>query len=242
MRVTTFLPSIFLAMAAYAAPANVNPAVSPVNASALGATYGEWSAKFWQWNFSMPVEHHPLFETADCSAGQTGNLWFLGGTAASFEQIDQGNGVILGTATRTCTVPPGTWLFIPLVNAECSTLPGDHPGFGTTEADLRACATYFTNFVNLSTMTASLDGVPITALNQYRAGSPLFSIGPLPANNIAGAPAGSTATAVSDGYYLMLHPLSVGQHILKFHAELDLRSIGGSDFVQDITYIITVGH
>src|SRR5690242_15482225 len=60
------------------AQGNPNPGVIPVNASPYGATYGEWSARWWQWAFSLPVDHHPLFDTADCSAGQSGPVWFLG--------------------------------------------------------------------------------------------------------------------------------------------------------------------
>ena len=86
----------------------------PLNSSAFGHSYGEWSARWWQWSYSLPTTHHPLFDTAGCEAGQTGKVWFLGGT---FTLIQQGNEVV-GVAERTCDVPAGKALFFPLLNAE----------------------------------------------------------------------------------------------------------------------------
>src|SRR5262249_11776095 len=51
---------------------NANPGVFTPNSSPYGKTYGEWSAAFWQWEFSLPVDHHPLFDTAPASTGQSG--------------------------------------------------------------------------------------------------------------------------------------------------------------------------
>ena len=110
-----------------------NPGVIPPQAKYRGLSYGEWGARQTQWFFSLPVDHHPLYDTADCSAGQSGNVWFLGGTFASSEIKP---GVILGEADRDCTIPSGTALFFPLVSAECSEAEGN----GTTEAELRDCS------------------------------------------------------------------------------------------------------
>jgi len=82
-------------------------------------------------------------------------------------------------------------------------------------------------------------------LESYRSQSPLFTFGPLPDNNVlqffgVNAPAGTVSASVSDGVHLMLAPLSRGDHTLHFHGALDLSSIGGPTFVQDITYHLTV--
>src|SRR5262245_23093174 len=118
---------------------NPNPRVVPTNAHPYGKSYGEWAGEFWKWAFSMPVDAHPLFDTADCSAGQPGQVWFLGGTFAAIE-IEPG--VILGKADRECSVPSGKGIFFPLINFECSTIEGN----GTTEAELRDCANFFGDF------------------------------------------------------------------------------------------------
>jgi hypothetical protein len=222
-----------------------NPAVMPVNSSPFGLSYGQWSARFWQWQFSLPVNANPIFDTADCSAGQSGKVWFLGGSALPFEISP---GVLLARVTRTCTVPSGTALFVPIVNNECSTIPGDQlPGFSPTPADLEPCAKFASSFIVPGTLSASLDETRIKALTQYELASPLFTFGPLPDNNVLQffglvAPAGTTAQSVNDGIHLMLHPLSTGNHVLRFYAELDLGPIGGPKFIQDITYYIRVSH
>src|SRR5437867_3706794 len=45
-----------------------NPGVYPPTSPVFGRTYAEWSAAWWQWALSLPVDQHPLFDTADCSA------------------------------------------------------------------------------------------------------------------------------------------------------------------------------
>jgi hypothetical protein len=207
---------------------NSNPAVLPVQSHAYGLSYGEWSARWWQWFFSLPLDSSPLFGTADCSFGQSGPVWFLGG----------------GPSPRPyCTVPAGTALFFPIINAECSTIPGDNSG-DTSEAGLRGCANSLANLIDATTLNATLDGVPLTGLSQYRVQSPSFPIGPLPgpSNNNLGfyftgnlTPAGTTGESVSDGFYLMLHPLSPGRHLLHFHGEIPV-----FNFVVDMTYDLTV--
>jgi len=56
----------------------------------------------------------------------------------------------------------------------------------------------------------------------------------LPVNNIypGTPPAGTYSPVVSDGYYLMLVPLSTGTHTIHFAAPS-----GG----QDVTYTLTIG-
>jgi hypothetical protein len=247
-------PSSFAASAnpkAVTHAANVNnPAIMPIDSNPQGASYAEWSARFWQWEFSMPVSANPIFDTADCSAGQTGKTWFLGGSAVGFETSP---GVITAREHRNCRVPQGTFLFVPIVNNECSTTPGDvlpiSGGYSNppTPGQLKACAQFASSFIVKTTLAAELDGEPIRALTQYHVTSPLSTYGPLPDNNVLQsfgltAPAGTTAQFVNDGIQLMLHPLSTGAHELHFYSELDLGDIGGPKFVQDITYHLVVGH
>jgi hypothetical protein len=227
-----------------------NPAVAPVQSNVHGGSYEEWAARFWQWEFSLPVNASPIFDTAGCAAGQTGKVWFLGGSALPFEVTP---GVFKAVANRVCVVPPGTSLFFPIVNNECSTVPGDVlpiPGGYSptpTDAELRACARYASSFIVPATLSATLDGVPIQALSLYQVTSPAFTFGPLPGNNVLEyfglpAPAGTMARSVADGIHLMLHPLATGNHTLHFYSELDLGTIGGPMFIQDITNDLTVGH
>jgi hypothetical protein len=221
-----------------------NPAVLPVHSNAFGTTYEELAGKFWQWEFSMPLHASPVYGTADCSTNQSGKVWFL---AASAEAFETAPGVILRAATRNCNVPNGTALFVPVINAECSTIPGDKlPPFGPTPAELKPCSLFASSFIDRSKLIATVDGVPIKALGQYQVTSPLFTFGPLPNNNILEsfglfAPAGTTAQAVSTGIHLLLHPLPAGQHTIYIHAEVDVTPIGGPRLIFDTTYHLTVG-
>ncbi|MBI5651870.1 MAG: hypothetical protein HZC40_15750 [Chloroflexi bacterium] len=211
-----------------------NPTILPPNSKPFGKTYGEWSVEHWKWIYSLPVDHHPLFDTADCSAGQSGKVWFLGGM---FSVTNPSPGVFIGNTTRNCKVPVGKALFFPIVDVEGSTVEGN----GVTEAELRA----FANFVadHAANLFAEIDGKPITNLNAYRAQSPLFTFGPLPANNALGLPQGTTSPAVSDGYFLMIAPLSSGRHTIHFKGSIILgqpTDPGYFEFSLDITYNITV--
>ena len=171
---------------------------------------------------------------------------FLGGT---FTANATGPNSVLGKADRSCTIPPGTSLFIPILNSEASTLENN----GTTYDALAASAKDAVNHV--VQLDATIDGVAVEDLFDYRVGvSRLFKYGPLPDDNVlanlyAGTPLadnfpeGAMSPAVADGYCLMLKPLSHGEHTIHFGgvqqytAEQD-----GFDFTftLDITYHITV--
>ena len=232
----TVVAVAFIAVAALvqAAAPRVNPTVLPINSAPYGKTYGQWSAEHWKWTFSLPVDHHPLTDTADCSAGQSGPVWFLGGTFVSTTE----GGVTIGRATRDCSVPAGKALFFPIIDSECSTLEGN----GTTDAELRSCAQFFQDHAH--DMTCTIDGMAVQNVASYRAQSPLFTYGPLPDNNILGAPAGSTSPSVSDGVFVMLAPPSAGKHTIHFTGALSLSTAAGDpfdlEFRLDITYHLTV--
>lgn len=200
---------------------NDNPRILPPNSNAYGMSYGEWSAKWWQWNLSLPVDQNPSYdEGGDCSNGDNGQLgptWFLTGV-----------NIASGTAVRDCTVPAGKALFFPIINTECSTLEAP-PFYGSNEEELRDCAQGF----HVGNVYAEIDGVAVQNLDRYLIESPLFTF-IVPENNIWGLPSG-TGQSVSNGYFLMLPPLSVGEHTIHF---------GGTyidyDFTLDITYNLTV--
>ena len=203
---------------------NPNPGVSPQNSKPYGLTYGDWSAKWWQWALSIPSAMNPLLDTtgANCGQGQSGQVWLLAGTFG-------------GAVTRTCTVPSGRSLFFPILNTafgppfDCLGPPGP---VGPCDVDaLRAGAAAFVN--NPTLLQASVDGVALQSLNTYRAPSPTFSY-TVTADNILGIPAGTYGPAVSDGYWLMLAPLSAGSHTVHF------RGVRADGFETEVTYNLTV--
>ena len=97
------------------------------------------------------------------------------------------------------------------------------------------------DLIDPKNLSLKIDGKPVTNLQDFRFGFPApVSIGPLPANNVLGLPAGATSSLVLNGYAVMLKPLPVGTHTIEFHARADFRPAGGPEASQDISYTITV--
>ncbi len=218
---------------------NPNPGVLPPDSHPFGKTYGEWNAGWWQWSFSVPASKNPVLATngaLDCSVGQSGNVWFLAGhflTGGSF--------------TRSCTVPVGKALFVPLINSWADNVcnNGQPPNPPPLTVDqLRASAA--SGVIPPANLHASIDGNPVTNLESYRAISPVFSytLPPSPDNVIDAAygvelpgpcwPSLTVTPAVADGFYIMLTPLSAGSHSINFGGS-------GSGINLDVTYNLTIG-
>jgi hypothetical protein len=47
-----------------------------------GLTYGDWTARWWQWAYSIPKDTNPAYDDTGkyCAEGQYGPVWFLTGT------------------------------------------------------------------------------------------------------------------------------------------------------------------
>ena len=97
------------------------------------------------------------------------------------------------------------------------------------------CQTRSYRAINLQ---VPLDGHNLQQLDKYRVTSPPFNA-KFVLNNIFGYHAGSTQ-AVVDGFYILLQPLSSGKHGLHFGTLTPPASYGGSPFIIDVTYHLTV--
>lgn len=216
-------------------------AIAPSNALAdpqpqvLGKTIGEWSAKWWQWAFSIPAPENPMLDEtgANCEQGQQGPVWFLAGVWGG------------GKATRSCIVPRGKHILFPIANSFWINSAKDNAN--NTEKDYRQFANDFLPPSIGGDLEATLDGYPIIFDPKtpiIRSQSPVFTASfpadnvitkitdpPVPASDLTGYP------IVSDGFWVMLPPLSRGIHTLHFRA-------GQKDQYgfQDVTYNLTVGN
>jgi PEP-CTERM motif len=209
------LPIVAVALSSSSASA----AILAPGSTYAGKTVGEWSAEWWKYILSVPADQNPALDPTGVNANinQQGPVFFLAGT---FD----------GTSvTRDITIPADKALLFPLVNF----VNISDPSNPETEEQLRVLVTQQADAV--SQLNTSIDGtdIPEAELFLHREPSPGFSV-TLPDGNIFGAPSGVYSPAVSDGYWLLLEPLSPGQHEISF---------GGKDGVgnyQDNTYNISV--
>lgn len=205
-----------------------NPSIIPPNARFQGLSYSQWSANWWKWFLEFPLDGHPGFGCPDSiSERQSGNVWFLNS----------------GPPECTGTLPAGTALFFPIVDVECSSLEPPESGFhGDSEAEQRSCAKFWADHIVEASLFCEIDGVPATNLSRYRFDSPQISFN-APTPWVFGE-VGGQGTAVGDGYYLLLRPLSHGQHTIRFGGAFHFSIAEGDDFDADIafdsTYHVTV--
>ena len=200
-----------------------NIAVFPPDSKPYNLTYSEWTAKWVQWVYSMPEEDNPAVDDTgeNCANNQSGPVWFLAGTFG-------------GAVTRQCTIPSDRGIFLPIILGLCES--ATDPSLDTEE-ELRSCAKADQDLVIGKEIT--VDGINIGDLDSYRFQSPLFNL-TFPENNIAGVPP-QTARAVSDGFWILLEPLSPGSHEIHFKAALgDPTAVGITNFALDVRYLLTV--
>ena len=92
----------------------------------------------------------------------------------------------------------------------------------------------------IENIVCEVDGVALQSLETYRVVSPTAFSLTVPDDNVFdlwGVPtdAGTYYPSVSDGYYVMLAPLPVGEHVIRLLGEIPL-----FEFSQDITFNLTV--
>lgn len=195
-----------------------------------GLTYEDWTARWWQWAYSIPKDVNPAYDDTGkyCTESQGGPVWFLAGTYK--HPVD-----------RYCTIPAGRAILLTILNSECSF--AEFPSL-KTESELRQCAKQMQDSVVHP--EASVNGMALTGLEKYRIQSPLFNF-TLPENNILGL-SPQTTRAVSDGNWVFLKPLPIGNHTIYFKGELRAITEKGSNqtfagpygWDYPITYHITV--
>jgi hypothetical protein len=128
------------------------------------------------------------------TGGAAFGCWNIGGgTVAPFGP----NGI------PSCTVKPGTKIFVVSASWECSTFEGN----GTTEAELRACAEQM-DVQSAPPVTVDGHSVPVKEVETR-----LMHI-VLPAGNIFDLAAGTTGLSVGHGWVAHLDPLTPGTHTI----------------------------
>ena len=207
------------------APADLKAVPIPPNASPGGKSLSAWAAAWWQWALGTPVTHHPILDPtgADCAEGQRGHVWFLAG---SFDG---------SPVRRSCTVPPGTALVVPLINNAYFAFLSD-PAETRTEEFVRSQVTCVED---AAFPLLEIDGRPVGDPARFLERSTLFDV-QLPADNLFGAteadiPELLLSPSADEGFYLYLPPFAPGTHTVRWRA-----GSVACGFGQDVAYDITV--
>ncbi|HTT36317.1 MAG TPA: lysozyme inhibitor LprI family protein [Burkholderiales bacterium] len=185
--------------------------VMPAHGTLEGKTQSQWTASYWQWLMSFPIDQGPGTDTTGerCGLKQAAPIWYLASNLKG------------GKAIRTCRVPRGKPILVPLLAANVT------PKLPVISVDC-ATARRFAKMVvdGASGMRAFLDGVEIPNLTTYRE----TSAGCFEYTDPAGA---RVSPVASDGYWLFLKPLSPGRHELRYEGRLD-------DLVKETVYLLDV--
>lgn len=214
----------------------------PRQATPYGVSYEDWVAEWWQWALAIPKAENPILG-GPCELHQTGDVFFLAGTTG-------------GASTRSCTIPAGKGIFLPIANyiyKACPEYVGKLANY-TCEDSMSEDVLHERSLAwaqNDKTLLLEIDGVAIDGLDEYNAHSEVFTetsstvvservfpacAGPIEANP-CGVPLGTPRPAVGDGFWAMLHPLPVGQHQIHFAATINKPN---APFSLDVTYNIVV--
>ena len=154
--------------------------ISP-DSMVLNRTFSEWHVEWQQWAYSIPDSNHPLFDNGDCSVGQSGPVWFLGG-----KFCPNGAACAYRPILRNCRIPADKALYFPIVNYEDSALEeslAENPGNPKFQQISALRATVDSVLAN-ATVSCEIDGVAIPNLQErFRVRSEAFGF-TLPANNV----------------------------------------------------------
>jgi hypothetical protein len=181
----------------------------------------ELSALWWQWIAAITEDSPVLADSTNCEVGNKPFVRVARERVPAF--------FLAGTFTttpvkRSCTIPLGTPVFLPVINGEISVLELDP---GSTIADAQAEAVKQANAFTVH--QAWLDGRPAPVLRLFVPQFPIDWVG----GNAYGYRGHSQAAA--DGYYVLIPHLSRGRHTVRV-----LGDAPALKFSQDITYTLDV--
>lgn len=183
-----------------------------------GLTYEQHVENFWKWLLPLPKDLSPWNDPDghNCASGQSGSnssVFYLSGNGG-------------GVSERTCKVPAGKGLFIPVSPMEIS----DKEAPNSSVEQLHEIAKKDQDSVTSLYLKIDDKEYNRQDLEGYRTDTKDFEV-VFPKNAIFGASEGPSK-AVADGYYVITEPLEKGNHTIVYKSTLSL------PFAQDITYNI----
>ena len=214
-------------MSAAAGVNSVN--IFPPETGPYGLTYEEHVKNFWKWVISLPKNMNPWDDPTgkNCANGQlemNSSVFYLSGNGGG------------KTLDRTCKVPAGKGLFIPVSPMEIS----DKEVPNASVERLHEIAKKDQDSVTSLSLKIGDKEYSFEDLKKYRIHPGDFEV-IFPENAIFGATAGPSKAA-ADGYYVITEPLKKGNYTIAYSASLICPSVDciQPNFAQDIAYVITV--
>jgi hypothetical protein len=177
--------------------------VFPPELAVFGMTYGDWAAAFWQWEASLPLSSNPFVTGNNCLIGQEGGPMFF--SPSSFAP----------DVTISCTIPATKAIFVTVLTDECSTVEPP-PFHGDNPQEVRNACTTGADGIGLDTLTLTVDNKPVVHdFRRFRVQTPSFEFIMPASGNVLNLPGVTSGTSVLDGYFVILRPLSKGQHVIR---------------------------
>jgi hypothetical protein len=205
-------------MIASAGPSRAGNATPQV----YGKTIGNWGHAWWQWALNFPTANNLLLQDGDvdCSAGQSGKVWYLAGNFGG--AVGEAN-----PAERTCSIKKGKAIFFPLFNVIRWT-----PEDCKNERNCRKVASKVIDAI--TSWTCTVDDTPCVWSAQIVRGQSDAQPFNIPGGSIVDTlfeqDPGRRMISIADGYWVMLDPLPPGEHAIHFTSNGSL----------DVTYHLTV--
>ncbi len=192
-----------------------------------GLSYAEHEKNFWKWSLAIPVNENPVNDPTGekCPNGQSN-------TNSSVFYLSFNNG---GKSERTCKVPAGKGLLIPVMQVEKS--DKEMPGASVEELDTSAKKDQ--DSVNSLYLKIGDKEYKYDDLIKYRTHTDVFEV-VFPDKGIFGVIEGGPSKAVADGFYILTEPLTKGNYSIHFKSSLICLDPGCTEpnFAQDIKYNI----
>jgi hypothetical protein len=161
------------------------------NSKPFGLSFGEWSARWWQWLLAIPKSNNPAMDYSgdNASVGQSNSkVFFLCQTVEN----------VTYQPVRKISIQSGMSVFLPIINWISNFY--EH---GKTERELIEIAAERMDVIG--NLEFKCNGSSIQELDKYRFKSKFFTV-ELPRDNILDLPAGK-ARLVSDGYWVFTKPI-----------------------------------
>lgn len=178
----------------------------PIDSKPYGLSYEDHIIDYNKYILSLPIDTNPSTdETGErCTIGQdlkNSSLFYLTG----------GSG---GNTVRTCHIPSGLGLFIPMIEVEAST--GEVPG--ATIDTLHQIAKKDQD--NVKSLQLKINDIEFgyEDLKKFRTHTQAFEVD-FPQNALFGANPGPSKV-VADGHYVITSPLSQGNYTIQFGGSL----------------------